>query len=128
MERLPPDCRGTIEAVGGECTARELTQMFTGNGEGKITVPMPRKCHQEAPLEINRYSDGSLLNVRGENWRIGGVGCWWPGRKEEANEEEKGFMRWKTEDGGMKSWNGFNRSKGQLHENGSSSKHVKYVE
>ena len=33
------------------------------------------------PTSPNAYSDGSLKNVKGYFWGVGGAGVWWPGRK-----------------------------------------------
>ena len=36
--------------------------------------------NEAAPEAINAYSDGSLKNVKGYFWGVGGAGIWWPGR------------------------------------------------
>ena len=39
-----------------------------------------RRIHDAAPDKPNGYSDGSLKNVRGMFWSVGGAGVWWPNR------------------------------------------------
>ena len=49
----------------------------------------------KAPKQINSYSDGSLKNPTGNHWAIGGVGLWWPERKEDKeplNKEESKYL------------------------------------
>jgi hypothetical protein len=87
-----------IRDIMGRCepehTAREIIQHYTSSW-GSQKIPLPRKLEDNvvAPLDINNYSDGSLKNPVGNHWAIGGVGIWWPERKEQEkplnNEEEK---------------------------------------
>ena len=57
--------------------ARELLQYVKGK-DGKEQMPMPAACEQKAPERINMYSDGSVRNGRGQHWKVGGFGVWWP--------------------------------------------------
>ena len=92
LKTLPLDCRRVTESTLGQCTARELTQLCTGPDGEKHMPPMPKECKQEAPEEINCYGDGSLLHGKGDTWRIGGAGCWWPERSDRPNEDEANLL------------------------------------
>ena len=57
-----------------------------------VKPKIEQRVDEEAPEEPNAYSDGSLKNVKGPFWHLGGAGVWWPNRKEEqlTNDEKKG--------------------------------------
>ena len=73
---------------------------------------MPACCYSKAPGDINCYSDGSLLHSRGEAWKIGGVGCWWPKRTHEPNDAERTYLNWAEREEGRMAWSKFTGLKG----------------
>ena len=73
---------------------------------------MPESCIRKAPEEINCYTDGSLLHVIAEAWKIEGVGCWWPKRAEPPNDKGKHLMHWDETAEGKMAWAQFNGLKG----------------
>ena len=95
-----------------EHTAREVTQHFTSSwGSQKMPMPKKLKEDEEAPKEINSYSDGSLKNPVGNHWAIGGVGLWWPGRCDKErplNEEEGKYLEHEWTKGGCMLWTSLN--------------------
>ena len=44
------------------------------------------KCENNAPEQINVYSDGNLINTRTNSFKIAGAGVWWPNRKFNENQ------------------------------------------
>ena len=70
-----------------------------------------KRCEKEAPEEINVYSDGSLINIRTNSFKLAGVGVWWPNRKNSEMplseaEEELALANQKDEGLGQRRWNG----------------------
>ena len=65
-------------------TAREIMQKLL-HDEGLEDLPLPEWIENKAPTQNpNVYSDGSLKNPGvGPHWMVGGIGAWWPGRREE---------------------------------------------
>ena len=109
---LPPDGRQIIEAVGGKLNARQLTQCLTSNDGEKHALPLPARCSEKAPDNINCYGDGSLLHTKGGCWKIGGAGVWWPEREEAPNEAEQLYMKWEQHKDGRMAWANFTGLKG----------------
>ena len=74
-------------------TAREVMEQLTAPEEGaRYRMPtVEAKVTDCAPTSPNAYSDGSLKNVKGYFWGLGGPGVWWPGRK--ASTLTAGEMR-----------------------------------
>ena len=50
-------------------------------------LQMPSRCQEQAPKEINVYSDGSYLNGRRRTWAMGAAGVWWPGRQSDPEHD-----------------------------------------
>ena len=98
--------------MGGIYNARALTQCFTGENGDQYSPPLPDECLAVAPQKKNCYSDGSLRNVKGGTWKIGGVGCWWPKRGEPPNEKVEDLMHWGETAEGKMAWAQFNGLKG----------------
>ena len=57
--------------------------------EADEDIPLPQRVKEgEPPENPNVYSDGSLKNPGvGPHWMIGGIGVWWPERKEDVLPE-----------------------------------------
>ena len=93
-------------------TAREVIQRHTSSWEYD-DIEKPKKVEEgkEAPENPNCYSDGSLKNPVGNHWAIGGLGLWWPERKEECeplNDKERTYMDHEWKYGGCMQWASFN--------------------
>lgn len=41
-------------------------------------IPMPKACAAAAPVEPNVLTDSSFENPTCQNWRLAGMGVWWP--------------------------------------------------
>ena len=85
------------EKCGSRFSARAIMQHHINEEEGE-ELPMPQHiATKQPPPEPNAYSDGSLKNPGvGPPWMIGGIGVWWPGRKETTipqTEAERKFSR-----------------------------------
>ena len=61
-------------------------------GTPKIEIPKIKGCEKEAPEEINVYSDGSLISIRTNSFKLAGAGVWWPNRKN-MKEQRNAFIR-----------------------------------
>ena len=61
-------------------TAREVMEHLTKPAADSFMPTIKRRIHDAAPDKPNGYSDGSLKNVRGMFWSVGGAGVWWPNR------------------------------------------------
>ena len=104
--------RKIINKCGKETTAREVMQSILAEEAGE-DIPLPQRVNEgEPPLNPNVYSDGSLKNPGvGPHWMIGGIGVWWPARKEEVlpeTEVEERYTRSSFEEAGYRAWNAFN--------------------
>ena len=89
--------RKIIDECDPRITAREVMQRLI-HEEDKEDLPLPEKLlDQEPPAQPNVYSDGSLKNPGvGPHWMVGGIGAWWPDRKEEdipRSEAETRFTK-----------------------------------
>ena len=51
-------------------------------------IHKPEFVEQEAPVDINTYTDGSFQNPRSRIWSLGGAGVWWPGRSTGLSQAE----------------------------------------
>ena len=103
-----------FEKIGGEATARELVQCYTG-AENKEQLPLPKRCDEEASEHIDTYCDGSVKNPRGDFWKIGGLGLWWPtkdGKQKTFNEAEGKFIHVERKAEGTMGWNMMNCLRG----------------
>ena len=63
----------------------EIIQCYTG-AEDKEKPPLPRTCREKASEKIDAYSDGSVKNPRGDDWKIEGIRMWRPMKKWQADE------------------------------------------
>ena len=97
---IPHNIRGTMANLDNHMTAREVVQIFTTT-EGYEEIPKPKKCDQKSPERPNAYTDGSMLNTKALHWAIGGLGVWWPGRKNGPTEAEKAVAHSEQEEKGL---------------------------
>ena len=49
-------------------------------GETLYDFPDVGNCSQRAPVKINVFTDGSLINTNRSFWKLAGAGVWWPDR------------------------------------------------
>ena len=86
---------------GGEIQHEDLSarqafnQLRQNNGDNSRT--MPAKCSQNAPDEINVFTDGSWLFPLKQFLGLGGAGVWWKGRtiNRNYNEENNASLSYK---------------------------------
>ena len=108
----PSKIRSITDRCEAECTAREVMQHCTSSwGYKNIENPNALDKHVEAPSKPNGYSDGSLKNPVGNHWAIGGIGIWWPNRKNEEeplNEQEAKYSEHEWCQQGCMQWVAFN--------------------
>ena len=86
-----------------EITAREIMTELTKSGDdAEIVKPrIEQRVDEEAPEKSNAYSDGCLKHVKGPFWHLGGVGVWWPNRKQEQlTSDETKIAAYKDHEGG----------------------------
>ena len=67
-------------------TAREVARYIASTDAEGRDLPKPEAINDEAPQEPNVYSDGGLKKPKCEYWQVGGVGIWWPSRRDELEE------------------------------------------
>ena len=79
--KIPHDIRGMMGRLDKDMAAREFVQIYTGP-ESYNQIPNPEPCTERSPIKPNAYADGSVLNPKGLHWALGGLGVWWPQRKE----------------------------------------------
>ena len=85
--------------------------MRKDENEEMIRPNMKTKIEEEAPEKLNAYSDGSLRNVEGSFWHVGGAGVWRKIRKEEeVTEGEKAIAEYQGHEEGVRLWCAFNTS------------------
>ena len=79
---------GDLEA-GEDFTAREMMTalMMKDEKEEMRRHNMKSKIDEEAPEQPSAFRDGSLRNIKGAFWQVGGAGVWHPIRKEEEVTE-----------------------------------------
>ena len=51
-------------------------------------IRAPDPCEEEAPEDINAYTDGSLIHPTSSQFSLGGAGVWWPNRRGQDEEQE----------------------------------------
>ena len=71
--------RDEMQKLTIEITAREYIQYKDDEG-GNSKLPTPGKEEDNAPEDINVYTDGSLHNPTSRHWQVGGMGIFWPDR------------------------------------------------
>ena len=97
----------------GEITAREVMVALTRKPEDEEAVQpkIKEKVEGRAPESPNVFSDGSLKNIKGPFWHLGGAGVWWPGRTaEQLTSEEDRITEHSEQEGGLMLWCAFNSS------------------
>ncbi len=75
------------EARGVEAEDGNLRQVFLdikGAGD-KVHCVLPKACAQQAPPEINAYTDRSWVFPKPQWLGMGGAGVWWPRRGLQSN-------------------------------------------
>ena len=68
---------------------------------------MPARCTEDAPHDINVYSDGSLKYPACHWWQLGGMGVYWPGRSaltDPLNQMESECAATEVSNDGVKLW------------------------
>ena len=72
----------TFQRTKGYEAKQNLRQAFARakGGAPATSVPDIKQCNDEAPVNINVYTDGSLINDRASRFKRGAAGVWW--RKE----------------------------------------------
>ena len=103
MGKVEHECERILEGLEDETGAKELMQYLKGTMNG-TQICLPSICEEESPDEVNVYTDGSLKNPRGNRWRIGGFGIWWPRKAgeepHEPDDDEYMFMHIEGDDKG----------------------------
>ena len=61
-----------------EPNARQAFQQLRGAHTRDTIIP-PEPCHQDAPRNINVYTNGSVHNPMCQLYSLSGAGVWWPG-------------------------------------------------
>jgi len=116
--KLKEDVKGIMDMIdetdgADEFTAREIMTALTRKkvDEEDVIPRIEKRIEEEAPREPNVYSDGSLKNIKGPFWHLGGAGVWWPGRKEDQLTRNEGrIAEYKECEGGLMLWCTFNSS------------------
>ena len=86
----------------GNLNARQIFTKIRGS-RVREKLTLPRRCDDEAPDDVNVFSDGSFQFGRRPIYGLGAAGVWWPGRKAvndvlSVGEEELGVCT-QEEDG-----------------------------
>ena len=72
-----------VQRSEGYKAKQNLRQAFARakGGTPATNVPDIKQCNDEAPTNINVYTDGSLINNRASRFKLGAAGVWWKGRR-----------------------------------------------
>ena len=92
---------------GEDFTTREMITglMMKGNKEEMMRPKMKSRVDEKAPEKPNASSDGSLRNIKGAFWQVGGAGVWRPVRKEaEITGGEKSVAEYQGHERGVRLW------------------------
>ena len=69
--------------------------MMKGDKEEMIRPKMKRRVEEKTHETPNAFIDGSLRNIKGAFWQVGGAGVWHPIRKEaDITEVEKAIAEY----------------------------------
>ncbi len=75
-------------------------QLYRTNCTDFATAAVPQPCAQDAPSEVNVYTDGSLVFPGRQAWHLAGFGTWWPARAQGPTVAEEAYMEhWQEGDG-----------------------------
>ena len=89
MEKPVEDkLKDIFKKIGREATARVLVQCYTG-AEDHEQLPLPKPCEEVASEQIDTYCDASVKKPRGDYWKTGGIGLWWPIRNGKQKRSTK---------------------------------------
>ena len=68
-----------LNSINTELNARQVFSIMRAN-KGSKMHDLPERCDEDAPYEINCYTDGSWLFPLKTYMGLGGAGLWWPER------------------------------------------------